>query len=94
MALPKLEKRNYGGKWPMSINYQNLYSFKEGLILLCQSIFETRRITHLQGSAHFTIHLTWLYFDNEPRVQERQQVKDQQSCISVFVAYPTIPSSN
>ena len=27
-------------------------------------------------------------------VQERQQVKDQQSCISVFVAYLTIPSSN
>ena len=29
-----------------------------------------------------------------PRVQERQQVKDQQSCLSVFVAYPIIPSSN
>ena len=27
-------------------------------------------------------------------VQERQQVKNQQSCISVFVAYPKIPSSN
>ena len=26
--------------------------------------------------------LSWLYFDDEPRVQERQQVKDQQSCIS------------
>ena len=28
------------------------------LILLCQSILETRRITHLHGSAHFTIPLT------------------------------------
>ena len=31
--------------------------------------------------------LSWLHFDNEPRVQERYQVKDQQSCISIFVAY-------
>ena len=38
--------------------------------------------------------LSWLHFNHEPRVQERQQVKDQQSSISVFVAYPTIPSSN
>ena len=38
--------------------------------------------------------LSWLHFDNEPRVQERQQQKDQQSYISVSVAYPVIPSSN
>ena len=56
MALRKLERINYGGKWPVSIKYQNLHSFK-GLILLCQSILETRRITHLHGSAHFTIPL-------------------------------------
>ena len=31
--------------------------------------------------------LSWLHFDSEPRVQEKQQVKDQQSYISVFVAY-------
>ena len=37
---------------------------------------------------------TVIHFDDEPRVQERQQVKDQQSYISVFVAYPTITSSN
>ena len=37
---------------------------------------------------------SWLHFNDKSRVQERQQVKDQQSCISVFVAYPTIPSSN
>ena len=31
--------------------------------------------------------LTWLHFDNELSLQERQQVKDQQPCILVFVAY-------
>ena len=62
MALRKLERRNYGRKLPVSIKYQNPHSFKEGLILLCQSIFETRRITHLQGSAHFTIPLNMLIF--------------------------------
>ena len=57
MALRKLESKNYGGKWPAIIRYQNLHSFNKGLILLCQSILETRRITHLHGSAHFTIPL-------------------------------------
>ena len=38
--------------------------------------------------------LSWLHFDDEPRVKERLQVKDQQSCISVFVADLTIPSRN
>ena len=38
--------------------------------------------------------LSCSHFDNEPRVQEKQQEKDQQSCISVFVACLTIPSSN
>ena len=55
MVLRKLERRNYGGKSPVSIKYQNLHSFKEELILLCQSILKTRKITHLNGSAHFTI---------------------------------------
>ena len=57
MALRKLETRNYGGKWPVSIKYQNPHSFKEGLILLCQSILEIRRIAHLRNSAHFAIPL-------------------------------------
>ena len=57
MALRILERRNYGGKWSLSNKYQNLHSFKEGLILSCQSILETRKITHLHGSAHFTIPL-------------------------------------
>ena len=38
--------------------------------------------------------LSWLYFDNEPRVQESRHVKDQQSCISAFVAYLTASSSH
>ena len=57
MVLRKLERRNYGGKCLVSIKYQNLYSFKEGLILLCQSILEMKRIAHLHDSAHFTIPL-------------------------------------
>ena len=57
MELRKLERRNYGGKYPVSIKYQNLHSFKEGLSLLCQSILETSRTAHLHGSAHFTIPL-------------------------------------
>ena len=56
MALHKLERRNYGGKSPVSIKYQNLLTFKEGLILLCQSILETT-VTHLHDSAHFLIPL-------------------------------------
>ena len=42
----------------MSIKYENLHSFKEGVILLHHSILETRRISHLHGSALFTIPLT------------------------------------
>ena len=38
--------------------------------------------------------LSWVNFNNELKDQEKQQVKDQQSSISAFVAYPTIPSSN
>ena len=37
--------------------------------------------------------LSWLHFDDAPRVQERHQVKHQQSLKSVFLAYLTIPSS-
>ena len=38
--------------------------------------------------------LNWLYFNDEPRVQERQQVKDQQSFISAFVAYLPLEAKN
>ena len=55
MALHKLERRNYGGELLLSIKYQNLHSFKKGLIPLCQSILEMRQITHLHGSAHLKV---------------------------------------
>ena len=55
--MRKLVRSNYGGKSSVSIKYENLHSFKEGLILLCQSILETKVISHLSGSAHFTIPL-------------------------------------
>ena len=38
--------------------------------------------------------VSWLHFDDEAMVQERQQVNDQQSYLSVFITYPTISSSN
>ena len=38
--------------------------------------------------------LRWPHFNDEPRVQEKEQVKDQQPCLFVFVACLTIPSSN
>ena len=55
MVLGKLVRRNCGRKLPVSIKYQNVHSFKEGIIFLCQSILEMRRISHLHGSALFTI---------------------------------------
>ena len=45
-------------------------------------------------SINYRKDLSWLHFDAEPRFQERQQKRDQQTCISVFVAYLKIPSSN
>ena len=57
MALRKLVRSNYGGKSLVSIKQENLHSFKEGVILLCQSILETRRTSHLRGSTLFTIPL-------------------------------------
>ena len=33
--------------------------------------------------------LSWLHFDDEPRIKDRQQVKDQQSCIFIFEVYLT-----
>ena len=38
--------------------------------------------------------LSWPHFNDKRRVQEKHQVKDQQSCTSVFVACLTSPVSN
>ena len=35
--------------------------------------------------------LSWLHFEDVPRVQEKQQVKEQNSYIPVFVDYLTYP---
>ena len=53
MMLRKLVRQNYGGKLTVSIKYQNLYSFKEGVILLCQSILKTRRTRVFYKQLHF-----------------------------------------
>ena len=45
----------------VSNKYENLHPFKEAVILLCQSILEARRISHLHDSAFFTVPL-FIYF--------------------------------
>ena len=55
MVLHRLVRRNYGGKLPMSIQCHDLHSFKDEVILLCQTILETRQISHLHDPALFTI---------------------------------------
>ena len=57
MAQHQLLSRNNSGKLPVGIKYQNLHSFK-GMIHVCQSILETRQISHLHGSVLFTIPLS------------------------------------
>ena len=37
--------------------YENLHSFKDGMILLCWSILKTRRILYLHDLTFFTIPL-------------------------------------
>ena len=68
MALRKLVRRNYGGKSLVSIKYQNLRSFKEGMILLFQSILESRWISHLHGSALFKIPLKTRHLFNSSNI--------------------------
>ena len=53
-----------------------------------------RTWNQLSQSNTYRKDLSLPHFDDKPRVQEKQQVKDQQSCIFVFVACLTIPSSN
>ena len=49
---------------------------------------------NIYESSSYKKDLSWLNFHDEPRVQDRQQVKDHQSYISIFVAYLTLPSSS
>ena len=66
MAQHKLVRSNYVGKSPVSPKYENLHSVKEGVILICQSILEIRRMSHLHGSALFTIPLKQMKKTYEP----------------------------
>ena len=59
---PSLEWRCVNLKWEIMAESRRWVSnikiyilLKKGLILLCQSILETERITHLHGSAHFAV---------------------------------------
>ena len=38
--------------------------------------------------------VSWVYFDDEPRVQVKQQLEDQYSFIPISVAYLKYPSNN
>ena len=58
MTLRTLVRINYGGKLPISIKCHNLHSFKEGVIVLCQSIIGARRISLLYDSLLFTVPLS------------------------------------
>ena len=48
---------------------------------------------NIYQSNNYRKDLSWLHVDNDPEVQEKEQVMDQQSYISVFVVYITIQSS-
>ena len=43
---------------------------------------------------NYRIDLSWPHFNDELRVKYRRQMKDQQSTISVFVAYLTARSTS
>ena len=51
-------------------------------------------LTNTYQSNTYRKDLSWPHFNDEARVQEKQQVKGQHSCIFVFVVCLTIPSSN
>ena len=57
MALRKLVRSNYGEKSLGVSNMKMPILLKKGVILLCQSNLDTKRISHLPGSPHFTIPL-------------------------------------
>ena len=59
-----------------------------------RKIIQSIRITRICQSNTYRKDLDWPHFGDEPRVREKQQVKDQQSCIFTFVACLAIPISN
>lgn len=57
MPLHTLVRGTYGRRRRLNIKYYNLDSFKE-VILLCQSLFKTRRLSNWCSIAQFTVPLT------------------------------------
>ena len=76
----------------MSIKYKNGHSFKEGVILLCQSILETRRISHLSGSHYLTIPLSR---ENRPKTKKLEELpRSLVSRITLTLKSDMIPVAN
>ena len=76
-----------------------LVTSRNGDRKIMQSIRITSRqvepvLMNIYQSNTYRKDLSWPHFGDEPRVQEKHQVKDCQSCIFVFVACLTVPSSN
>ena len=81
-----------------TIDIDILVTSRNGDRKIMRSIRITSRLTTRkrkwnQLSNIYRKDLSWPHFHDEPRVQEKQQVKDQQSCIFVLVACLTIQSS-
>ena len=63
-------------------------------ILVTSSNGDRKIMQSIRIIIYYRKDFSWPHFNNEARVQEKQQVNDQQSYIFVFVAFPTILSSN
>ena len=80
-----------------TVDIDILVTSRNGDRKIKQSIRITNRWTvqmNIYQSNKYRKDLSWLHFNHEPRIHEKQQAKDQKSCIFVFVAYLTILSSN
>lgn len=58
MAQHTMVTKTHGAKRQVSIRYYNLHSFKEGALLLCQSILGTGRMSNWCRWALFTVPLS------------------------------------
>ena len=72
-----------------SIRILSRPSFKKTRIELVEPILK-----NIYQSNNYRKDLCWPHFNEEARIQEKQQEKDQHSQIFVFVSFLTIPSSN
>ena len=71
-----------------------IYQNNEQISLEKKELLVKLVLTNIYQSNTYREDLNWLDFDNEPRVQEKQQVNDQQFCVFIFAACVTISSSN